>query len=53
MFELGFRWVVVGPGGSILGYYLTDADARARADVLNASASRRKRRRRATTVRPC
>jgi hypothetical protein len=53
MFELGFRWVVVGPGGAILGYYLTDADARARADVLNASASRRKRRRRATTLRPC
>lgn len=53
MFELGFRWVVVGPGGAILGYYLTHAEARARAEILNAAPSPGKRRRRPTTVRPC
>ena len=37
MSDLGFHWVVLGPDGARLGYYLTEAQAEARAGVLNRS----------------
>jgi hypothetical protein len=38
MFDQGRRWVVVGPGDVIMGYYETEEEAQRKADALNRQA---------------
>ncbi len=35
MLDQGKHWVVVGPGGTILGSYATEEEAQQKADSLN------------------
>ena len=37
MFDQGRRWIVVGPGDTVVGHYATEEEAQQRADKLNES----------------